>query len=219
MIGNLVRLFVRRPWLRPYADNLLTIWACGPEAAGLYAICTRLFSPIRRLAGTLLGPLFPAYGEEIARGDIAWVRRTIIMSITVALWLIAPFSLALPFLGNDLASFWMRRPMSFGFGLLSGMALWVIIEVPGSGMSHFMNGASVVRAQLVIGAIFATVAVAVKVFLAKQFGIAGSPWGTLLAYCGTTLLPGALIVQRHVRELARLAASAPPPVPGLAASE
>jgi hypothetical protein len=122
-------------------------------------------------------------------------------------------------LGNDLAGFWMRRPMSFGFGLLSGMALWVVIEVPGSGMSQFMNGASVVRAQLVIRAIFATVAVAVKMFLAKQFGIVGIPWGTLLADCGTTLFPSALIVQRNVRELARLAASASPPVPGLAASE
>lgn len=202
-----------------YSDNLLAIWVCGPEAAGLYAICARLFSPCRLLASTLLAPLWPAYGEAIARGDIAWVRRTIVMSIAIALLVISPLTLCLLFFGNDLASLWMRQPMSFGFGLLSGMALWVIIETFGAGMSYFLNGASVIRAQLVLGTIFAAVAVVAKVALARQFGIGGIAWGTLLAYAGIILLPCARIVQRHLRELSRRAADAPPHIPGLAPSE
>src|SRR5262249_42955666 len=63
------------------SDNLLAIWICGPEAAGLYAIAMKLFSPCRLLSGALLGPLWPAYGEAIARRDIAWIQRTVVTSI------------------------------------------------------------------------------------------------------------------------------------------
>jgi hypothetical protein len=38
-------------------------------------------------------PLWPAYGEAIARGDITWVRRTIVGSIVVAELVVLPFAL------------------------------------------------------------------------------------------------------------------------------
>jgi O-antigen/teichoic acid export membrane protein len=190
-----------------YSDNLLAIWACGPESAGLYAICQRLFSPCRLLAGTLLAPLWPAYGEAIARGDITWVRRTVALSIIISSLVVLPLALGLLFFGSDLATLWMRRPISFGIGLLSGMASWVLLETIGSGMGYFLNGASIFRVQIVLAPIFAAVAVALKITLIKKFGISGIAWGTLLAYSSVMLLPCGLIIRRHLRELARRAAT------------
>jgi O-antigen/teichoic acid export membrane protein len=190
-----------------YSDNLLAIWTCGPSAAGLYAICSKLFSPLRLISGTLLGPLWPAYGEAIARGDVDWIRRAIVMSITLAVLIISPLALGLALFGGDLATLWMRRPIEFGFGLLSGMALWVIVETIGSGMSLFLNGISAVGVQVVVGSIFAVLALMAKVTLAKQFGISGIAWGALLAYL-SIIVPYGRIIRRRLGALDKINAAA-----------
>jgi O-antigen/teichoic acid export membrane protein len=185
-----------------YSDNLLAIWICGPVAAGLFAICTKLFSPCRLIAATLLLPLWPAYGEAITRGHIAWVRRTLLLSILVSVIIVSPLALSLMAFGNDLAGFWMHRPINFGFWLLSGMALWIVVETIGSAMSYFLNGALVMRVQLIFASIFAVVSILLKIKFAREFGIAGIPWGTLVAYTGVMLVPCGRVIQRHLRELA-----------------
>jgi O-antigen/teichoic acid export membrane protein len=186
-----------------YSDNLLAIWTCGPAAAALYAIAAKLFSPCRLLVGTLLMPLWPAYAEAIARGDVAWVRRTVATSIIGVEIVVLPLVLAGLFFGDDLASFWLHRPITFGFGLLSGMALWVVLEAIGSGLSIFLNGVSAVRVQIPLCIAFALVGVAAKIALAKQFGIGGIIWGMILAYACTTLLPYGSLIPRQMRQLVR----------------
>ena len=192
-----------------YSDNLLAIWACGPQAAGLFAICTRLFSPCRLFAGTMLGPLWPAYREAITRGDIAWVRRTIAASIVLSVLVVLPLALGLTVFGDTLARLWMRRPLVLGFGLLFGMALWVTVETIGSAISYFLNAASMIRVQLILGAVFSVVAIATKVTLAMHFGIAGIAWGRSFAYIGTTLFPSVRIIRRQLRELASRTVESP----------
>ena len=184
------------------SDNLLAIWMCGPEAAGLYAIAMKLFSPCRLLAGALLGPLWPAYGEAIARGDITWIRRTVAASIIAVEAVVLPLALVCLFFGNELIRLWFQQPILLGFGLLSGAAVWVALEAIGAGLAMFLNGASILRAQVPLCIAFAVMAIAAKVTFANQFGIAGIIWGTILAYSIAQLVPYAHIIRRHIRDLA-----------------
>jgi O-antigen/teichoic acid export membrane protein len=183
------------------SDNLLAIWACGPEAAGMYAIAVKLFSPCRLLAATVQLPLWPAYGEAIARGDIAWVRRIIVRSMITAEAIILPMALGIFFFGNELASLWLQRPVSLGYGLLGGVALWVVLESIGFGCSYFLNGASAIRVQALLSNCFAPAAVVARLALAAQFGISGIIWGTVLAYSIAVLLPYTWLVPRQIRDL------------------
>jgi len=184
------------------SDNLLAIWMCGPEAAGLYAIAMKLFSPCRLLAGALLGPLWPAYGEAIARGDITWIRRTVAASIIAVEAVVLPLALVCLFFGNELIRLWFQQPILLGFGLLSGAAVWVALEAIGAGLAMFLNGASILRAQVPLCIAFAVMAIGAKVTFANQFGIAGIIWGTILAYSIAQLVPYAHIIRRHIRDLA-----------------
>jgi O-antigen/teichoic acid export membrane protein len=169
----------------------------------VYAIAMKLFGPCRMLAGTLLGPLWPAYGEAVARGDVAWARRTVTASIIAAEVLVIPLALIGLFFGDDLVSLWFQRPISLGFGLLAGIALWVVLETIGAGLSMFLNGASVIRAQLPLCVAFAAVAIVMKVTLANQFGISGIIWGTVLPYSITQLLPYVWLIRRTFHDLER----------------
>jgi O-antigen/teichoic acid export membrane protein len=183
------------------SDNLLAIWACGPEAAGVYAIAFKLFSPCRLLAATVQLPLWPAYGEAIARGDIAWVRRIVVRSMVAAEVIVVPLALGIFFFGDELASLWLQRPVSLGYWLLGGVALWVVLESIGFGCSYFLNGASAIRVQVALSICFAPAAVVARLALAAQFGISGIIWGTVLAYSIAVLLPYTWIVPRQIREL------------------
>jgi O-antigen/teichoic acid export membrane protein len=188
------------------SDNLLAIWICGPEAAGLYAIAVRLFAPCRLVATTLMGPLWPAYGEAIARGDIVWARRAVVASIIAAEAVVVPLALVGLLFGPSLASLWFQRPISLGFGLLAGLALQVVLETMGSGLSMFLNGASVIRAQLPLCITFAATTITAKVSLASQFGVAGIIWGAVLPYVMTQVIPYVRLIQRTFRDLERRSA-------------
>jgi O-antigen/teichoic acid export membrane protein len=190
------------------SDNLLAISICGPEAAGLYAIGMKLFSPCRLLAGTFMGPLWPAYGEAIARGDIAWVRRTVVTSIIALEAVILPLALATLTFGNAVARLWFQQTISLGFGLLAGSALWVALEAMGGGLVAFLNGASVLRAQVPLSIAFAATAIAAKVIFAHQIGVAGIIWGTIFAFLITQLIPYVVITYQHIRRLAGQSAAA-----------
>jgi hypothetical protein len=90
------------------------------------------------------------------------------------------------------------------------MALWVVLETLGSGLSIFLNGASVIRAQVPLCITFAAVAIVAKVTLANQFGVAGIIWGTILPYAITQVLPYLHLIRRTFRDLATQGAIAAP---------
>jgi len=58
------------------ADGLVIARVLGPEVVAAYAIPDRLFSQVSSVLMLLMAPLWPAYGEALARGDRHWVAKT-----------------------------------------------------------------------------------------------------------------------------------------------
>ena len=66
------------------SDALVLTQILGPSAVTVYSVTMRVFLVVPALAGFVLAPLWPAYGEAISRGDAEWVTpRT---SPCVARW-------------------------------------------------------------------------------------------------------------------------------------
>ena len=59
------------------SDALVLTQILGPSSVTTYSITMRVFLVVPALAGFVLAPLWPAYGEAISRGDTAWVRQTL----------------------------------------------------------------------------------------------------------------------------------------------
>ena len=96
------------------------------------------------------------------------------------------------------------QPISVGFGLLAGVALWLVVsETVGYGLATFLNGASVLRAQIPLSIAYAVTAIVAKVTFANKFGIAGIIWGAIFAYAITQLVPYIHIIRRYIRRLAQ----------------
>lgn len=185
------------------SDNFVVARMLGPEAVTCYAVTAKMFSLISLGLSMFLAPLWPAYGEAIARGDLLWVRRTLIKSLTTAVTLAAFAALILVALGPSILRLWVHRPISPSFLLLLGLGLWSIMDAAGVSVAMFLNGANVVLPQVILASIFAAGCLALKIFLVRRFGMVGVPWATLLSYAALSAIPCLFIVPRLLSSMER----------------
>src|SRR5205085_8320463 len=77
------------------SDNVIVAQVVGPQAVTDLSVPARLFSLIPLFLGIALTPLWPAYGEAMARGDKTWVILTLRRSFLATLAIGALGALAL----------------------------------------------------------------------------------------------------------------------------
>jgi O-antigen/teichoic acid export membrane protein len=171
----------------------------GPADAGTYAIVQRLFSVIPLALSLLWVPLWPAYRQALANQDHRWVERTLRRSIIVAITLasVAATTLCVGF--DRIIAFWVHRPLLVSFILLSGFAVWVVMDAAGTAIATFLNAASVVRYQVVVASIFGITCIMAKAWAILHFGVAFIPWVTVVSYLVIFMAPTAILLPGIVR--------------------
>lgn len=183
------------------SDNLVISRVLGAAAVPEYAVTLNLFQAVSLVLGMLLMPLWPAYGEALARRDFPWIRQTVRRSliVSVALAVVGVFPLVL--FGKQLVVFWTNGQVEPSFWLLLGFGFWKVMEAAGNAVSMFLNGTQVVRLQVVLGLSMAVAALAAKVALAESIGLPGVVWGVVLTYPLFSVLPHFWLVPRLLRNM------------------
>ena len=77
------------------SDNIVAAQILGLNSVADYSVPFKMFSMVSIVLTMLLNPLWPAYGESIARGDTEWVRNTLVKSIKLSLLVTIPAGLIL----------------------------------------------------------------------------------------------------------------------------
>ena len=108
------------------SDNLIITQFLGPEAVTQYAIPYQMFSLSLVIFNIVIAPLWPAYGEAIARGDIAWVQKTLNRSLKIILLSTGVVSLFLVIFGNQLLNIWVGPKISPSLLLNLGLGFWMV---------------------------------------------------------------------------------------------
>jgi len=183
------------------ADIVVAAQILGPEAAAEYSVALRLFFIMPMVLSMVFVPLWPAYGEAIARGDLAWVRSTLRRTTILGVAATAVSSAFLVVAGPEVLRAWLGPVFDPPFMLLLGMGLWAIVSTGFNSMAMLLNGATIIRFQVVVAAIMAGASVVGSIVLARQFGISGVIWGTLLAYLIFAAVPTLWYMPRVFRQL------------------
>ncbi len=180
------------------SDNFIIARVLGANAVTQYSITAKLFSLTALGLSMFLGPLWPAYGEAIARKDFEWVKKTLIRSTSAAVAIATTISLLLLLLCPWILQVWVRRPLTPPFLLLLGLAVWSVLDAAGQSISMFLNGANVIVPQVAIASIFAVGCLLLKLFLVLRFGPVGVPWATLISYTLLSAVPSVFIIPRAI---------------------
>jgi O-antigen/teichoic acid export membrane protein len=178
------------------SDSLIIANTLGTEAVADYAVPERVYALVGISLSMLLSPLWPAYGDALARGDSRWVGRTVIRSLMFSAGISSLAAFGLFLFAPVLINLWIGGHFAVPTGLLAALSVWKIIEGLGIGLAVFMNGVRIVRAQLVMALATAAVAIPLKFVLVQSVGVSGPVWATVCAYSVLTLLPASYMLYR-----------------------
>jgi O-antigen/teichoic acid export membrane protein len=182
-------------------DTFIVARVLGASNVAVFSIPQRMFSVIALLVSMFMTPLWPAYGEAISRGDMSWVQRTLSRTLLAVFVLTAVASSVLLALSNRLILWWVGPQIHPPFLLLLGLAIWTVMNSCGNALAMFMNGASIIRFQVITALICGIGCVITKVLFARHYGIVGVPWATIITYALLIAFPHMLYVPRLLKNM------------------
>ena len=171
------------------ADNVIISNMLGPAEVTNYAICMKLFLMPAMLFSLILTPLWPAYREALAAGDMAWVKRIFIKTIRWSVMISIPSAILLVMVGGKLIELWVGKDSVPSIWLMIGCALWLIFSTLGTSLAMLLNGLQLVKVQLSVAISAALVNIVLTIYLIPKIGVEGAVFGSVIAYLFCALLP------------------------------
>lgn len=196
------------------SDNLVIANVLGAGAVANFAVHQKYVSPIAFIGGMALTPLWAAYGEALARGDIVWIKRAFKKSVLSLLLIATVLSVFLLFLLPTLMTLWMKGRLAPDLLMAGSLLIWVTVELVGKAISIFLHGMGLVSQQVWTALIFLPVCLGAKVLFAQQYGAPGLVIGTTLAYLAVHAWPYWRLVRAWHLEHPGNIGSAPNPAAG-----
>jgi O-antigen/teichoic acid export membrane protein len=183
------------------ADNFIIARTLSVASVTLFAIPQRIFALIELIVGFLMTPFWPAYAEALSRGDMSWIRITLVRTL-VGVFVFATIAAAILLFSSERIIFWWVGPqIRPPYLLLVGLAIWSIMSSCGMTLAMFLNGAGVVKFQVITASLFGVACVATKILFARHYGITGVPWATIVTYGCFIVLPSFLYVPALTRRI------------------
>jgi O-antigen/teichoic acid export membrane protein len=187
------------------SDNFIIAHLLGPDAVSEYAIAMRVFTLVPALLLMLVMPLWPAYGESVARGDAEWAIRALKRSLFVVAGVTLAAAIVLTLSGRWIITLWVGDRFHQGLWLLSGMGVWMIVNALAVVFSIFLNGIGRIRVQVVSAIAVATSTLTIELLATPKFGLPAMIWSTNISYVLFILVPVALFFPSLLRTLERSA--------------
>lgn len=183
------------------SDNFVIAWLDGAAAVPALAVPARLFQLLLLPATMLVAPLWPAYGEAHARGDGAWVVRTLRRSTLASLGIAASGCVVLWLGGGWFVQVWTHGTVVAPRGVLLPLGLAACLMAVGTSLGTFLNGIGKNVAHAASAVAMAAVSFGLKWALFPRLGPAGVAWATVIGYGGCLVLPLAWLARRETRAL------------------
>jgi O-antigen/teichoic acid export membrane protein len=169
------------------SDNIVIAQILGVAAVAVYAVPQKLFSFVSMLVSMGITPLWPAYGEAIARGDVVWVRRVFVASLRLTLLITVPLSTLLASAGPWILRVTVGKSLHAPPSLLGVLAMWAVVASVSAPIAMLLNGAGILKVQAVISGVACLTNLALSIFLTRSLGVVGVCLGSILTQLLITL--------------------------------
>ena len=183
------------------ADNIIIANILGPSAVTQYAVCMQLAMVVPVTMGLLWAPLWPAYREALASGDIAWVKRVFFKSLKLALSVGMPSAIILVLFGQETIELWVGDELIPSMLLLVGCGIWLTFLLVGGVFNVFFNAIQLIKAQIIMAVCSGLSNILITIFLVEKIGISGAIYGTIVAYFLCVLLPCVFMVSKVIKNI------------------
>jgi O-antigen/teichoic acid export membrane protein len=183
------------------SDNMVIAQIMGAAQVTNYAVAARMFSVIPIVMGMAIAPLWPAYADAIARGDIHWVRSAFRVSLGWCFAVTIIILVVLLAFGQKILLIWVGPQIRVTFALLAAFAARSAMSAYLYPASTLLTGLGKIRTLAVLAMIMAVFNIALSIVLVKLYGTIGAILGTVIAEVVFALLPTYIVVSRSLREM------------------
>jgi O-antigen/teichoic acid export membrane protein len=154
--------------------QLIISTTLGAAAVTSYNLAQRLFALFGVIQNAFMLPLWPAYSDAKAKGDFAWIRRTLLVSLGATLGCtLVPMALGAAF-ARPLLGLWVGRtaelPSSALVWLMFGWNAFVFIGQP---FGYMLAGLSEVKRLTHYAVVSSAVSALLMGVLVRRYGAEG----------------------------------------------
>jgi O-antigen/teichoic acid export membrane protein len=185
------------------ADTLIVAHFLGAARVAEYALSMKLFMTVSALLGFFLAPLWPAYGEAVARKDISWVRITFRRSLILSMMMTTPIAVLLALVGGELVRLWVGPSVPVPFLLLAACGVWIVVYNVTIAIAMLLNGVGAMTYQVACAILMALANVGLSVSLVGRLGTAGPVLGSIISVAIFILIPGFVYIPRLLKSLSQ----------------
>jgi O-antigen/teichoic acid export membrane protein len=186
------------------SDNIVIDQVMGVAAVALYAVPQKLFGFVTSVVSMAINPLWPAYGEAISRGDVAWVKRAFFRSLWLVLAITIPVCTVLVFASPWILRVAVGKSLQAPLSLLIVLAVWCVDNAVSVVSAILLNGAGVLKAQSALAIIVGVCNLALSIFLTRRYGVIGVCLGSIITQLMITFPTYLFLIPRLFTNLSRI---------------
>jgi O-antigen/teichoic acid export membrane protein len=173
----------------------------GVSEVSKLALVQRLFLLVTLPLGIINVPLWSAYADARERGDMPFIRRTLKKSIIFTATAALVISVTIVALSQEAINYWTKGTLHVPLSLVVLYGIWAVFESTGSAFAMFLNGAGVIRIQVLIVIMFCLLALPAKLYFVPKYGLNSIYMITVLSYIVAVVIPYLLVFPRINRNL------------------
>ena len=179
------------------SDNIVIAQIFGASAVASYAVTQKLFT-VSQISQYFIAPLWPAFGEAMARGDYSWARRTLNRSLAISLGLGVAVALPLVVFGKQIVFVLAGPNLVPSSSLLWGFFCWIFVASYGGALASYNNHGDLLKKQVLFHGAASVIVFVLKIALSYSQGIEGVIWGTVFGYSIFSLVPLTILAYRSL---------------------
>jgi O-antigen/teichoic acid export membrane protein len=185
------------------SDNIVIAQVMGAAAVAVYAVPQKLFSFVSMVIGMASAPLWPAYGEAMARNDVAWVRRVFFTSLYITLAISVSLCTVLALAGPWILRVAVGKSLHVPMSLLVVLAVWGVVNSVSTVVAMLLNGAGVLKQQAVLCVFSSLANLALSIFLTRRLGVMGVCLGSIISQALIVIPTDCVLTSVLFKRLAR----------------
>jgi O-antigen/teichoic acid export membrane protein len=174
----------------------------SPTGSTEIALVQRLYSIPPLVVGLVLTPLWSAYADAASKGDTAFIRRTLLISLgTAALFAVATLAACLSS-GNLPFRIWLGKHGAIPSDpLLLVSAIWCALSIACGPVAVMLNGLGKMRFQVGTTLCLLALAIPLKWVLFRSLGIPGLVWASVVGLILCVIVPWLWYVPKTLKAL------------------
>jgi O-antigen/teichoic acid export membrane protein len=180
--------------VRSNSGNMVIAQTLGSSAVTQYAVPVRVLLIVGTLITIMLTPIWPAYSEAIARGDVDWVRATLQRTTALSLIFTVPFGVLLIMFGRIIIFHWTGGRVVPSMTLLVALAIWGIISGVWACFAVFLMAAAI-RFHACTAVIASVLNLFLSIYFTRRIGISGAVLGSIIGE-SVAVIPAIVYVPR-----------------------